>query len=412
MQIDSLESPDALVLVLNGRWDANWADHVAGALEAAIRAGRHRIDVDLAQVPYLSSAGIGVLMKYYGQLKRAGGRLAVRNPQEQVLGVLQLTGVDPLLAGGALPPAAAAAEAPREFERRGCRFEAMRLSVPEPLACQWHGDPSRFAVGRLQADGFQKLPVGPDRFCVGLAAFGSDAADAASRCGEALGLAGVAAVQPTDESHVPDYQIAEAALIPELQILYGVSGRGQFAHLLRFEAGGSDQGTIGLAELAEAVLEETAADAAALALLAESETVVGAALLRSPARAAGASPWDFPAVRDWLAFTSEQNDDRNAVLVAGVVFRQPSSQVRAFLRPFGAGEGTLGHFHAAVFPYRPLPKGLRDLPAAAADLFATGGPSSVLHLLADDRKFEGVGQTELMRGTCWCSPLRDAGVEG
>jgi hypothetical protein len=29
-----------------------------------------------------------------------------------------------------------------------------------------------------------------------------------------------------------------------------------------------------------------------------------------------------------------------------------------------------------------------------------------MHLLADEREFEGVGQTDLMRGACWAGPLR------
>jgi hypothetical protein len=33
----------------------------------------------------------------------------------------------------------------------------------------------------------------------------------------------------------------------------------------------------------------------------------------------------------------------------------------------------------------------------------------VMHLLADEREFEGVGQTDLMRGACWLGPLRGPG---
>ena len=31
-----------------------------------------------------------------------------------------------------------------------------------------------------------------------------------------------------------------------------------------------------------------------------------------------------------------------------------------------------------------------------------------MHLLADEREFEGVGQTDLMRGACWVGPLRES----
>jgi hypothetical protein len=28
-----------------------------------------------------------------------------------------------------------------------------------------------------------------------------------------------------------------------------------------------------------------------------------------------------------------------------------------------------------------------------------------MHLMADERRFEGVGETDLMRGACWVGPL-------
>jgi hypothetical protein len=32
---------------------------------------------------------------------------------------------------------------------------------------------------------------------------------------------------------------------------------------------------------------------------------------------------------------------------------------------------------------------------------------TLLHLLADDRQFEGVGQSEFMRGACWMGPIAE-----
>ena len=60
MEISSHTSEGRLELHLKGRFDANWADHVGSAIESAIRAGHHQIDLDLAEVDYLSSAGIQI----------------------------------------------------------------------------------------------------------------------------------------------------------------------------------------------------------------------------------------------------------------------------------------------------------------------------------------------------------------
>jgi len=62
---------------------------------------------------------------------------------------------------------------------------------------------------------------------------------------------------------------------------------------------------------------------------------------------------------------------------------------------------TKGHFHAVTFPYRPLTKGKIDLAETVSSLITSGSLRTVMHLMADERKFEGIGETSLMRGVCW-----------
>jgi hypothetical protein len=209
-----------------------------------------------------------------------------------------------------------------------------------------------------------------------------------------------------DGSSVPDFQIAEGLLVPEVSLLYGLTAKGQFARLLRFEAAESKRGVVALAEFVEAALENLQTSSAGFAILAESASVVGATLRRSPALANGESPWTFPGVRDWLSFTTERSDERDVTLILGVAVREPAGEAAQFFRRIGPGTTAQGHFHAAVFPYRPLPKGNVSLKDTVAGLLATESAQTVVHLLADEREFEGVGQTDLMRGACWIGPLR------
>lgn len=416
MEIQVIPREGRHELQLVGRLDANWAERVGQAIETAIRAGHHQLDLDFAQVHYVSSAGIRVLIKYYKQLKAARGLLRVLRPTEAVLSVLQLSGIATLLVAAALEeamaptassgePAAATPTAPRAFERDGVAFEAHELDRDGRFEGRWIGQPAAFAAGGLQPGQAVAVRCAPDVLALGLGAFGNSADDAAGRFGESLAVAGAAVTLPTDGSSVPDYQVVEAQLVPDLQLLYGFAACGRFARLLRFEAGRSARGVLGLGHLVEAALADLATPAAAFAILAESASVIGATLQRSPEQAAGSSPLDFPAVRDWLSFTTERTDDRNLVLIAGVAERQPAPAAAAGLRPVGPGTDALGHFHAAVFPYRPLPKGRLDLAESVAQLLGTDSALSVLHLLADERPFEGVGQTDLMRGACWVAPL-------
>jgi anti-anti-sigma factor len=456
-----------LELQLKGRFDANWTAHVGDAIESAIRAGQHRVDLDLDQVSYLSSAGLGLLVRYSRQLQHARGELRVVRTTDAVLSVLQLSGVaerlvaapqllpDHLPAAGtgesACPDAitdsrAAAAEAPRlanepagtqRWHRTGVTFEAHEQQPGRTLDFRLHGRPEKFAGGQLSPSDSARVRFNADVFGIGCGAFGGGSDDARGRFGEFLAVAGAAVAQPTDGSAVPDFQTVEGRFVPEVNLLYGLTGSGGFARLLRFEAGQSEHGVIALAELVEAALENLQTPAAGFVVLAESARVVGATLRRSPALAAGQSPWNFPGVRDWLSFTTERTNERYSVLIVGFADRQgfrplpppppspsahgvrgevgrgeratPHSDGAAFVRRIGSGTTAQGHFHAALFPYHPLSKGDLDLKESVTSLLAAESAQAVMHLLADEREFEGIGQTELLRGACWVGPLKTPG---
>src|SRR6266487_764076 len=152
MEITQQPRDGRLELQLKGRLDANWADRVGSAIESAIRAGQHHLDLDLAQVDYLSSAGIRVLVKYYKQLKTAHGTLRVVRTTEAVLSVLQLSGIAGLLAAAAEtpPPAESPAQISR-WERNGVAFEAHEQQPGHVLDGQLHGHPEKLGAGQLSA---------------------------------------------------------------------------------------------------------------------------------------------------------------------------------------------------------------------------------------------------------------------
>ena len=60
-------------LAVNGRIDGYWADHLDSSLAEVVREGQHRVRLDLSRATFISSAGIGVLMRYHKQLARLSG---------------------------------------------------------------------------------------------------------------------------------------------------------------------------------------------------------------------------------------------------------------------------------------------------------------------------------------------------
>src|SRR6266498_3773766 len=93
MEIKKTERGEVLEMRLQGRLDAYWADHVGKAIDDAIRAGSHQIELNFAQVDYLSSAGLRLLLKYYKQLKAVQGSLAITQPSGGALAILKMAGM-------------------------------------------------------------------------------------------------------------------------------------------------------------------------------------------------------------------------------------------------------------------------------------------------------------------------------
>ena len=404
MEIIKTQNQDVLELRLRGRLDAYWADHAGKAIDDAIRAGSHQIEVNLAQVDYLSSAGLRVLLHYYKQLKAVQGSLSITQPSEGAYTILKMAGLAMMISAPSAAISAPGKTEPRSIQKNGVIFQLFDQSPGAQLHCSLIGRPEKFFHGGFEGTDCTAVSLPTGTFGLGLGAFGSSFQDCRERFGEFVAVAGTATTLPTDGSTIPDFVVTEEALVPKLKVLYGLVGKGKFAQMIRFDVT-PELGVTVLSNLVEAALEISGANAAGVAILTESAGLVGAALRRSPGRADASSPLAFPGVRDWLSFTTERTTERNLALIVGIVVRDPLPQVKPFVRLLAQSAGVHGHFHAAIFPYRPVQRGELVLDKAIRSLLAADSAQTLLHLLADDRPFEGVGQSEFMRGACWMGPI-------
>ncbi|MCE9542034.1 MAG: STAS domain-containing protein [Verrucomicrobia bacterium] len=406
MDITQHPNEQHLELRLNGRFDANWSDHVGSVINTAVRSGQHHIILNFSGVNYISSAGIRVLLSHYKQLNSVKGSFRVTEPIESILKVFKMAGLTQLIVSVEQDGEPEPLKAPSlSWERGGVVFETHGEDANASLESELHGNPVKFSGGELSREDVIRVRCGTDFLGIGVGAFDGGQSDGMGRFGEFLAVAGSAVALPTDGSSMPDYQTTEGEYLPEAELLYGITARGKFPSLLRFEAAGSTEGVIGLSHLVEAAMESSKASSVAIVIVAESAGVVGASLRRSPDNGKGGSPFSFPQVRDWLSFTTESDEERALVLIVGFAERFPSSESDPFLRPIGPGTSAMGHFHAVTFPYHPLPKGKIGLEETVSSLLASGSLRTVMHLMADERKFEGVGETDLMRGACWAGPI-------
>ena len=398
MEITKVAGDRRHTLRLKGRFDANWASHVGGAIDQAIRGGHRTIELDLTEVNYISSAGVRVLLKSRRELTAAGGSLHVSGTDANVTAVIELSGLAELL----LEEKAGESVESVGWSAAGTVFEEHLLEGTEPMTGALHGDPE--LVRRGSALRTSCVAVRRDDVGVGIGAFGPSQ-NAGERFGEWLMTAGASLAMPTDGSNVPDYQIAEERYIPEATLLSGLTASGDFARLFRFEAGASARGTIPWTDLVRECLARAGFRTAALVVVAETAGVVGASLLRSPTAANQGPVFAFPGVRDWLSFTGDRDEQRAVSLISGFVSVDATDRLATFLRPMGTPPAASGHFHAAIFPYRALPGGKLELPPLAAELASSGMAKTILHMLRDEREIGGVGETELMRGAVWMAPV-------
>lgn len=406
MEIVTQKVGDVLEVKAKGRFDNYWTDHLRANLDEFIRGGAHVIRLNLSEIVFLSSAGVGMLVLIYRQLKEIGGALIITSPSNRVKQVLDLCGLTPILLNNVAPVAVETRKAEvRRFSTPRASFEVMECGNGDRLTVEFIGNPEPLQSCSFAEQNCQTVKFPHATFGVGLGAFGHSFEDSQSRFGEFLAVGGAAAYLPTDGTNVPDFMISSGDLVPEVNVLYGIRCQGGFSRLLRFEAAAADS-PVPLSHVVGTALQECGAQAAGMVMVVESAGLVGAALRRSPAMAAvaGGSPFRYPEVRTWLSFSTERLYLRSLALISGIAAREPAGRMAPLLRDLG--DETAGHFHAAAFSYRPLKKGELDLKTTVSTLFETETLQGVLHLLTDNRQ-AGPQQSEFLRGACWIGAVEE-----
>lgn len=404
MEITQHPRGDLLELRLNGRIDATWGDHLSATIEKAVRAGSHHLALNCSGVNYISSLGIGVIVTHYRVLKAVNGSLVVTHPSKFVRQILDTVGLTGILIDGTDVPTATSSSARREM-RGGAVYQIYSQFAAQPLSCTLIGDPGKLTTTGFSAADCRSIMFPLGTFGLGLGAFGMGFADCENRFGEFLAVDGCAIALPTGEHDAaPDYLIQQGDLIPRVETLYALSGAGDFSTMVRFDALSGGPEKIGLSELLTSLLDLSSVPAIGFVALAETVYIVGTSLLRSPAL----RPVDHtvPGVRDWLSFTTEPVSEKKLALLVGVAGRDFCAETAAFLRPLRSDSAIRAHVHAAVFNYRPVQRGELPFAGTISSIIATSNPKALLHLMADLRPYDGVGETELARGACWMGPLK------
>jgi anti-sigma B factor antagonist len=82
-----------LVLRVKGSVDAHTYGEFETVITDLMSRGVYKVAVELSEVEYLASAGIGVLISALSRAQEHGGTIVLMNPTEHVLGVLDVLGM-------------------------------------------------------------------------------------------------------------------------------------------------------------------------------------------------------------------------------------------------------------------------------------------------------------------------------
>ena len=98
MDFTTLQREDGItVLKLEGRMDLDGADVVGKRLAAATADKGMRVVVDLAEVNFMSSIGIGMLVRLAQSVQKRHGNLVLLDPQSVVWLVLERTHIPEII---------------------------------------------------------------------------------------------------------------------------------------------------------------------------------------------------------------------------------------------------------------------------------------------------------------------------
>lgn len=84
------------ILALKGYLDGHTYIEFERRLDKALADGTHRLVIDLSELSYIASAGVGAFINGQHQLRKAGGSLQLVKPNDSVREIFNILGIESL----------------------------------------------------------------------------------------------------------------------------------------------------------------------------------------------------------------------------------------------------------------------------------------------------------------------------
>lgn len=89
---------NVLTVTLRGEIDHHSAVNVRGEIDALICESRpEQTVIDLSEIDFMDSSGLGLVMGRYALMQRIGGELRLRSPNERIMKIFELAGLERII---------------------------------------------------------------------------------------------------------------------------------------------------------------------------------------------------------------------------------------------------------------------------------------------------------------------------
>lgn len=94
--VERHDRPEGTLLRIQGEVDLYTAPKLRERLDEAIDAGRRALTLDLSEMDFIDSTGLGVLVGAQKRLRETGGAIVLRNPSRSTSKILEIAGLTQL----------------------------------------------------------------------------------------------------------------------------------------------------------------------------------------------------------------------------------------------------------------------------------------------------------------------------
>ena len=380
------------LLEIRGRIDGLTSAGLKLAIDQAAVEGRRNVALGFAEVSYMSSAGLRVILQSHKTLEQIGGRLTLVAVPPTIMDVLNISGMAGFLhiLEALSPPEVVMPDDDSSDTLNVCldgiSFELRKVLDHRGKFFSFGSDEKLLNASYGPADPARCKPA-EMTFGLGLAALGDDYSDYKLLFGEAVVIGHHFFSYPAVVRPVVDYSFFLPESQHSLNFLYGFGMNGSFANTLRFDSGSEP---LSIDVLLKAAAKVAESDVFGVVILGVSGGIHGMHLKKSPVsenKLSSGGILDTAHFPLWMDFSIESEEINKTIVAVGIVVKTPEVLPLKWKRILP--ENGEMHLHAAIFENGLWSNSLREFGHELMRIVKEFEPQKVLHLLPDSNLKSG-----------------------